>query len=167
MAHVAIVSSSRRPACSLSAVTVSSSSRDEVFLRVVTKQTAALKSRMGMEGGYRSPEADPGEMLASPRDTSNGNVYARRRRPLGPIATVGERYLAPGSGKYRAHLLLYSPTHRQQRQRRAMDGRRIQIRPQPHRFSFARAKVHICQALNGRVSLYYRDSARPFQPSRR
>jgi transposase len=38
------------------------------------------------------------------------------------------------------------------------DGRRLQIHPQPRRFSFAGAKVQICQALNGRVSLYYRDT---------
>ncbi len=38
------------------------------------------------------------------------------------------------------------------------DGRRLQIHPQPRRFSFAGAKVQIHQALNGRVSLYYRDT---------
>jgi len=37
-------------------------------------------------------------------------------------------------------------------------GQRLQIHPQPRRFSFAGAKVQICQALNGRVSLYYRDT---------
>jgi len=36
--------------------------------------------------------------------------------------------------------------------------RRLQIHPQPHRFSFAGATVQIHQALNGRVSLYYRDT---------
>jgi len=36
-------------------------------------------------------------------------------------------------------------------------GQRLQIHPQPRRFSFAGAKVQIHQALNGRVSLYYRD----------
>jgi transposase len=38
------------------------------------------------------------------------------------------------------------------------DGHRLQIHPQPRRFSFAGAKVQIYQALNGRVSLYYRDT---------
>jgi hypothetical protein len=38
------------------------------------------------------------------------------------------------------------------------DGRRLQIHPQPRRFSFAGAKVQIYQSLNGRVSLYYRDT---------
>jgi len=38
------------------------------------------------------------------------------------------------------------------------DGQRLQIHPQPHRFSFAGAKVQIYRALNGRVSLYYRDT---------
>jgi transposase len=38
------------------------------------------------------------------------------------------------------------------------NGRRLQIHPQPRRFSFAGAKVQIYQALNGRVSLYYRDT---------
>jgi len=38
------------------------------------------------------------------------------------------------------------------------DGQRLQIHPQPRRFSFAGAKVQIHQALNGRVSLYYRDT---------
>ena len=38
------------------------------------------------------------------------------------------------------------------------DGRRLQIHPQPRRYSFAGAKVQIYQALNGRVSLYYRDT---------
>lgn len=38
------------------------------------------------------------------------------------------------------------------------DGRRLQIHPQPRRYSFAGVKVQIYQALNGRVSLYYRDT---------
>lgn len=38
------------------------------------------------------------------------------------------------------------------------DGRRLQIHPQPRRYSFAGAKVQIYQALNGRVALYYRDT---------
>jgi hypothetical protein len=38
------------------------------------------------------------------------------------------------------------------------NGRRLQIHPQPRRFSFAGAKVQIYQALNSRVSLYYRDT---------
>ena len=38
------------------------------------------------------------------------------------------------------------------------DGRRLQIHPQPRRFSFAGAKVQICQTLDGRVSLYYGDT---------
>ena len=37
-------------------------------------------------------------------------------------------------------------------------GRRLQIYPQPRRYSFAGAKVQICCALDGRVSLYYRDT---------
>jgi transposase len=37
-------------------------------------------------------------------------------------------------------------------------GRRLQIHPQPRRFSFAGARVQICHALDGRVSLYYRDT---------
>jgi transposase len=37
-------------------------------------------------------------------------------------------------------------------------GRRLQIAPQPRRFSFAGAKVQIHQTLDGRVSLYYRDT---------
>lgn len=37
------------------------------------------------------------------------------------------------------------------------EGRRIQIPPQHRRFSFAGAKVHLYQALDGRVSLYYGD----------
>jgi transposase len=38
------------------------------------------------------------------------------------------------------------------------DGCRLQIHPQPRRYSFAGAKVQIYQALDGRVSLYYRDT---------
>ena len=38
------------------------------------------------------------------------------------------------------------------------DGRRLQISPQPRRFSFAGAKVQIHQTLDGRVSLYYGDT---------
>ena len=38
------------------------------------------------------------------------------------------------------------------------DGHRLQIHSQPRRYSFAAAKVQIYQALNGRVSLYYRDT---------
>jgi transposase len=38
------------------------------------------------------------------------------------------------------------------------DGRQLQIPPQSRRFSFAGAKVQICEALNGRVSLYYGDT---------
>jgi len=37
-------------------------------------------------------------------------------------------------------------------------GHRFQIPPQHRRFSFAGAKVQLCQALNGRVSLYYGDT---------
>jgi hypothetical protein len=39
-----------------------------------------------------------------------------------------------------------------------MEGRRLQIPQQAHRFSFAGAKVQIYQALNGRLSLYYGDT---------
>jgi transposase len=38
------------------------------------------------------------------------------------------------------------------------DGRRLQIQSQPRRFSFAGAKVQICHALDGRISLFYRDT---------
>lgn len=38
------------------------------------------------------------------------------------------------------------------------EGRRLQIPPQNHRFSFAGAKVQLYQALDGRVSLYYGDT---------
>ncbi len=38
------------------------------------------------------------------------------------------------------------------------EGRRFQIPQQARRFSFAGAKVHIYQALDGRVSLYYGDT---------
>ena len=38
------------------------------------------------------------------------------------------------------------------------EGQRFQIPQQGQRFSFAGAKVHLYQALDGRVSLYYRDT---------
>lgn len=38
------------------------------------------------------------------------------------------------------------------------DGRRFQIPPQPHRFSFAGAKVQLCESLDGKVSIYYADT---------
>jgi transposase len=38
------------------------------------------------------------------------------------------------------------------------NGQRLQIRPQPRRYGFAGAKVQLCQALDGRVSLYYGDT---------
>ncbi len=38
------------------------------------------------------------------------------------------------------------------------EGRRLQIHPQPRRYSFAGAKVQICRALDGRVTLYYGDT---------
>lgn len=38
------------------------------------------------------------------------------------------------------------------------DGQRLQIHPQPRRFSFAGARVQICHAPDGRVSLFYRDT---------
>ena len=38
------------------------------------------------------------------------------------------------------------------------DGRRLQIHPQPRRYSFAGAKIQICHALDGHVSLYYGDT---------
>jgi transposase len=38
------------------------------------------------------------------------------------------------------------------------EGRRLQIHPQPRRHSFAGAQVQICQALDGRLSLFYRDT---------
>ena len=45
------------------------------------------------------------------------------------------------------------------------NGRRLQIHPQPRRYSFAGAKVQICHALDGRVSLYYRDTRLPHSKS--
>jgi len=38
------------------------------------------------------------------------------------------------------------------------EGQRFQIPQQGQRFSFAGAKVHVYQALDGRVSLYYGDT---------
>src|ERR1700676_4168371 len=38
------------------------------------------------------------------------------------------------------------------------DGRRFQIPPQPHRFSFAGAKVQLYESLEGKVSIYYADT---------
>jgi transposase len=38
------------------------------------------------------------------------------------------------------------------------EGRRLQIPPQPHRFSFAGAKVQLYENLAGRVSIYYQDT---------
>jgi hypothetical protein len=35
------------------------------------------------------------------------------------------------------------------------DGRRFQIPPQPKRFSFAGAKVQLCESLEGKVAIYY------------
>src|ERR1700676_2087972 len=40
------------------------------------------------------------------------------------------------------------------------DGRRFQIPPQPKRFSFAGAKVQLCESLRGSIEIYYRDSKR-------
>ena len=37
------------------------------------------------------------------------------------------------------------------------DGRRFQIPPQPHRFSFAGAKVQLVESLEGRISIFYGD----------
>ena len=37
------------------------------------------------------------------------------------------------------------------------DGRRFQIPPQPHRFSFAGAKVQLLESLEGKVAIYYGD----------
>src|SRR6266853_3717267 len=38
------------------------------------------------------------------------------------------------------------------------DGRRFQITPQPKRFSFAGAKVQLCESLRGSIEIYYGDS---------
>ena len=38
------------------------------------------------------------------------------------------------------------------------EGRRFQIPPQPQRFSFAGAKVQLCESLEGTVSIYYADT---------
>ena len=38
------------------------------------------------------------------------------------------------------------------------DGRRFQIPPQPHRFSFAGAKVQLIESLDGKISIYYGDT---------
>lgn len=38
------------------------------------------------------------------------------------------------------------------------DGQRFQIPPQSKRFSFAGARIQLCQSLDGRVSVYYRDT---------
>jgi len=42
------------------------------------------------------------------------------------------------------------------------NGQRLQIRPQPRRYSFAGAKVQLQQTLDGRVSLYYGDTRLEF-----
>jgi hypothetical protein len=39
------------------------------------------------------------------------------------------------------------------------DGRRFQIPPEPKRFSFAGAKVQLCESLRGRIDIYYGDSS--------
>ena len=41
------------------------------------------------------------------------------------------------------------------------DGRRFQIPPQPQRFSFAGAKVQLCESLEGKVSIYYGETKLP------
>src|ERR1700686_5434448 len=38
------------------------------------------------------------------------------------------------------------------------DGRRFQIPPQPHRFSFAGARVQLVESLEGKVAIYYGDN---------
>jgi hypothetical protein len=38
------------------------------------------------------------------------------------------------------------------------DGRRFQIPPQPKRFSFAGAKVQLCESLRGSIQIYYGDN---------
>lgn len=43
-------------------------------------------------------------------------------------------------------------------------GRRFQIPPQPHRFSFAGAKVHLCESLEGKISIYYADAKLHLNP---
>ncbi len=42
------------------------------------------------------------------------------------------------------------------------DGHRLQIHPQPRRFSFAGAKVQLHHALDGRIALYYGDTRLQF-----
>ncbi len=37
-------------------------------------------------------------------------------------------------------------------------GRRFQIPPQPHRFSFAGARVQLFESLEGKVAIYYGDT---------
>jgi hypothetical protein len=44
------------------------------------------------------------------------------------------------------------------------EGRRFQIPQQARRFSFAGARVQICQALDGRAAFYYGDPAWSTQP---
>jgi len=39
-----------------------------------------------------------------------------------------------------------------------LDGRRFQVPPQPKRFSFAGAKVQLCESRRGRIDIYYGDS---------
>jgi hypothetical protein len=55
-----------------------------------------------------------------------------------------------------------APAHRQRRLSNdnvvQWDGRRFQIPPQPKRFSFAGAKVQLCESLRGSIEIYYGDS---------
>lgn len=46
------------------------------------------------------------------------------------------------------------------------DGRTFQIPPQPHRFSFGGARVHLEQSLAGRLALYHGDSKLSFLETR-
>jgi len=46
------------------------------------------------------------------------------------------------------------------------DGRRYQIPPQPHRFSFGGARVHVVQSLAGHLALYYGDTKLSFTETR-
>jgi hypothetical protein len=66
--------------------------------------------------------------------------------------------LAPRAGKPRPHLPLRSSRVVSHDNVVQWEGQRFQIPQQARRFSFAGAKVHIYQALDGSISLYHRDT---------
>ena len=112
----------RRPAPAHSVRSRSGTTRRHLHRRAKLRRPKAASNVSGACCKIASPANFAWPTLAI---STSANLVLRRfladyNRRFARAPREAAKGLAPGSGKSRSHLLLHSPTHRQQRQRRAM-----------------------------------------------